>query len=127
MARESFESRADLAYEKLSSWIKYVDTDRWLELCKWLDDHPQRISPDDRQLIEVDERLITLIQGFPISPITLRPKRGSNSKGAVRSPEARARHSETMRKKWKEWKENGKAPAVGRPPSSSPPKDEVPY
>lgn len=125
MGRDSLEETADKVYAKLATWTKYVDTDRWAQLLEWLENHPQRISPDDEQLLQLDDRLTQLL-GFPISPP---PKvgRGLGNKGRVPSPEQRAKQSEAMKLRWKKWKAEGGAPAVGRPPEIAPQEDEAPY
>lgn len=125
MGRDSLEETASLVYKRLESWYPYVDTERWTQLLEWLDEHPQRISESDEQLIALDGRLKTL-EGIPISLIELRPRRG-RPKGTAHSAESNEKRRNSMRKKWQEWQKNGSWPAVGAPPRSRPPEDEAPY
>lgn len=125
MGRDSLEETADKVYAKLATWIKYIDTPRWQQLLEWLEGHPQRIGSQDEQFLALDGRLTQLL-GFPISP---KPKtgRGQGNRGRVHSPEQRSKQSESMKKKWEEWRKDGSAPGVGRPPDLAPQEDEASY
>ena len=125
MVRDSLEETADKVYAKLSAWPKYVDVERWLQLLEWLENHPQRVTSWDEQLIELDGRLEQL-EKFPISHTPIKRRRGPH-KGSTISPERRAKQSIAMKRKWEEWKKDGTSPAVGRPPKLEPQEDEAPY
>jgi hypothetical protein len=125
MGRDSLEETADKVYAKLGTWTKYVDIARWAQLLEWLEGHPQRIAPQDEQFLALDGRLEQLL-GFPIST---KPKtgRGQGNRGRVLSAEQKSKQSEAMKKRWDQWRRDGRTPSVGRPPEIASQEDEAPY
>lgn len=100
MVRDSLEDTANRVLEKLSHWVKYVDTDRWVQLEIWLDTHPQRWKEQDELFSLLDD----IDWEDPFAQLRrkeeeARPKRG-RPKGIPVSEETRAKMRTASQKRW---------------------------
>lgn len=125
MVRESRVETAAEVRKILSGWIDYVDTPRWQQLLTWLEKHPQRWNESDTLLHLASDQL----KHFDDTSVDQdkKPNVQGRKPGFTVSEEHAKRISESMKKRWQEYRTTGTVPKVGRPRDQGIIKKDSPY
>lgn len=124
--RDNLELTAEEVYKTLDGWVKWKDIDRWNQLRRWLEAHPQRDRPEDIPFEGLEERIAHFERRLQY--VRPDPQKRGRPKGTPMTEEQKAAKAESMREVWRRRKQEGKIPPVGRPKKlPEPEKPEAPY
>jgi len=111
LVRDGRERAARKTLKKLSEWQPWKDAERWEQLERWLDRHPQRSHPDDIIFERLDDDT-QWVSPFEVEPEVKTHSGRGRKRGYKATSEQRERLSKSMKRAWaikrqqgEEWKQ----------------------